>query len=321
MSIYNIGNIIKELRKKKNFSQKQLAEGICSIEYISKIENNKKNPSTEIASKLLAKLGADSDMFLSHLNFMDNKAYQTHCFELEALISKSNFKKARKYIKELEKNYPFYASGEPKQYLMTKSSHILANLDKNFEGAYELALNAILLTKPDFTIDSMPEYEFYSINELWAMLYMAAALFWDDNDHQRNIHLDFTIRLGRTVFSHLEKGYLQPSLVGTLYTCTSFYLSKFLCANGDYKEASVIADKGIAFVTSHYNQIIELLGKIFCNKTFCMYFQDDLDAAKRLSTIGGVLIKLASNQPTIERYLNKSFEETSKYWKYPDKHN
>ena len=64
MSIYNIGSIIKELRKKKKFSQKQLAEGICSIEYISKIENNKKSPSTEIASKLLAKLGADSDMFL-----------------------------------------------------------------------------------------------------------------------------------------------------------------------------------------------------------------------------------------------------------------
>lgn len=307
MSIYNIGNIIKELRKKKQFSQKQLVEGICSVEYISKIENNKKSPSTEIASKLLAKLGADSDMFLSHLNYMDNEAYQTHCFELEALISKSNFQGAREYIKELEQNYSFYASGEPKQYLMSKSSHILANLDKKFEEAYELALHSIQITKPDFTVHTMQEFEFFSMNELWAMLYMAAALYWDDQDHQRNLSLDLPIQLAELVFTHLETNYLQPSLIGSLYASATYYLSRFLNTMGEYERADIVTNKGIAFITGHYNQIIELLGKIFYNKSLCTYALGNTDDAKVLSNTCGELILLADNPITIDRYIHKFF--------------
>jgi len=307
MSIYNIGNIIKELRKKKNFSQKQLAEGICSIEYISKIENNKKNPSAEIASKLLTKLGADSDMFLSHLNYVDNEAYQSHCFELEALISKSNFQGAREYIKALEKNYSFYTSGEPKQYLMSKSAHIFANLNKDFDKAIELALQSIQITKPGFTVKNMQEYEFFSINELWAMLYMAAAFYWDVQDNQRNLSLDLPIQLAELVLAHLEKNYLQPSLIGPLYASSTYYLSRFLNTVGDFRRADIVTDKGIAFITGHYNQVIELLGKIFYNKAFCTYAQGNTKDAPNFSNTCSELILLADNPITIGRYIHKSF--------------
>ena len=314
MGIYNIGNIIKELRKKKSFSQKQLAEGICSVEYISKIENNKKSPSQDITAKLMTKLGADPNMFFSHLSYMDNEAHQVHCFELDALISQSEFAKAKDYIHELEKNYSFYSSGEPKQYLMAKLSHILTNLDKKFDEAYRLALNAIKLTKPDFTIDNMHSYEFYSINELWALIYMSSALFWKERDINRGTDVAASIELGRIVFTHLEKGYLQPSLIGTIYTSACFYLSRYLAINNRIDESMIVTDKGIAFVISHYNQIIELLGKIYCNKAYLTYCNGAYNESKRLSDKAGTLIKLANNETTIERYLHKTFMKTIEKW-------
>ena len=318
MSIYNIGNIIKELRKKKAFSQKQLAEGICSIEYISKIENNKKNPSPDITSKLLLKLGTDPDMFFSHLDYIDNEAYQAHRFKLEALISKSDFGSARQYIRELEKNYSFYASGEPKQYIMGKYSHILCNTGKQFDEAYELAYNAMLITKPDFTIENMDKYEFYSINELWALLYMSTALFWKERDIGLGNNILPSVNIGRIVFSHLEKGYLQPSLIGEIYTATTFYLSKYLYIMDMIDESSFVAEKGINFVTNHYNQIIEMLGKICFNKACCSYSLNKSEESERMHITATLLIELADNKITMHRYLDHKITELLKHYKYPE---
>lgn len=314
MSIYNIGNIIKELRKNKGFSQKQLAEGICSVEYISKIEHNVKNPSPDITSKLFLKLGCNPDMFFSHLSFIDNEAFQAHAFKLESFISESKFREAKSYIKELEKNYPFYASGEPRQYLMCMSSHILSNLDKKFGEAYELGLKSIRLTKPVFSINNMTEYEFYSINEMWALLYMAAALFWEAVDDFGSTDICASIDLARIVFNHLEKGYLQPSLIGTLYSSACFYLSKFLRINEEYDESLYVANKGMTFIVKHYNQIIELFGKLQCNNGLCEYIKGNADESKRLINNAEMLIRLANNETTIFRYLSNTVEEELEYW-------
>lgn len=314
MSIYNLGIIIKELRKKKNFSQKQLAEGICSVEYISMIEHNKKTPSPSITTKLMLRLGTDPDMFFSRLNYIDNQAHQLHCFELDSLINQSHFEEARAYIHELEKNYPFYASGEPRQYIMVINSHILTNLDKKYDEAYELAYKAIQITKPDFSVENMQFYEFYSLNELWALLYMSAALYWKQQDLEPQASSQEYIALGEFVFTQLERDYLQPSLIGPLYLSACFYLSKYFISSQPDKSME-LTDKGIRFAVSRYNRIIELLGKIYCNKSYLTYRNGWHNESKRLADRGASLIKLADNQTTIDRYLGKlTFQEVTRQW-------
>ena len=123
-----------------------------------------------------------------------------------------------------------------------------------------------------------------------------------------------SIDLGQVVFSHLEKGYLQPSLIGTLYTSASFYLSKYLCVGKRMKESMEVTDKGISFVTSHYNQILELLGKIYCNKAYLTYQKGSYNESKHISDDAAALIRLAQNQNTIDRYLGRGFRKTAAYW-------
>lgn len=339
MSTYNIGIILRELRKKKHFSQKQLAEGICSIEYISKIENGKKTPSSEIISRLFHRLGENPGLFFMNLSSVDNELFTEHRFELEKLLGASEFAEAEAYIFSLEKEYSFYSSGEPLQYIMGKRSHILANLYKKFDEAYDLALHAILLTKPEFTLDTKEQYEFYSINELWAFLYMAAALYWKERDCQLGDGIDLPIDLASFVLSHLDKGYLHPSMIGTLYASAAFYLGKFLCSADKLEESLTVSRRGLQFITQYYNQILELLGKIVLNQAFCMLDNHERDALissefsvphtpcdassddmqdlhlfdsaaepEILYEIGKNLLLLSANRETLHRYLDFPYE-------------
>ncbi|KGR79420.1 tetratricopeptide repeat protein [Ureibacillus manganicus] len=56
-----IGDIIKFKRIEKGISQEELALGICTNSYLSRIENNHVTPDEEIYRLLLGKLGADYD--------------------------------------------------------------------------------------------------------------------------------------------------------------------------------------------------------------------------------------------------------------------
>lgn len=55
--IENIGAYIRYLRMQNGMTQEELANGICSVPYLSKLENNRLIPSEEIVNLLLKKLG------------------------------------------------------------------------------------------------------------------------------------------------------------------------------------------------------------------------------------------------------------------------
>lgn len=321
MGIYNTGAILRELRKSRGFSQKQLAEGTCTVEYISKIENGKKNPSPEIISRLFHRLGADPSLFFTTLSNVENEQYTLHRFELERLLGESEFEKARAYITGLEKEYSFYASGEPKQYLMGKQALILQNLDKEFDKARDLAIRSILITKPEFTMDNMEQYEFYSTTELWSIIYISTAYYWKDKRRNLEDKAEIPIRLVSFVFSHLEKGYLHASVIGSLYASAAFYLGRYLCMAGRLEESEAVSLKGIQFITHHYNQVLELLGKIVMNRALAIDIGQRKKAAvlrtgrrfppfdqnrdeEQLYGFGEMLLHLAANEMTLHQYLD-----------------
>ena len=55
----HIGEVIAYLRKKKGLSQAALADGICTREYLIKIENCRQYPTSAIINGLCQKLGID----------------------------------------------------------------------------------------------------------------------------------------------------------------------------------------------------------------------------------------------------------------------
>ncbi|WP_138417109.1 helix-turn-helix domain-containing protein [Aquibacillus sediminis] len=55
------GDFIKLHRKNANMTQDQLSLGICSVSYLSKIENNDVIPSEQIRSLLFSRLGMNQE--------------------------------------------------------------------------------------------------------------------------------------------------------------------------------------------------------------------------------------------------------------------
>ncbi|MCM1991765.1 helix-turn-helix domain-containing protein [Oceanirhabdus seepicola] len=61
---FEIGPYLKNLREKKNITRSELAEGICSVSYITRIENGDRCPTSVILRQITHKLGITSeDMF------------------------------------------------------------------------------------------------------------------------------------------------------------------------------------------------------------------------------------------------------------------
>ena len=56
MSIYKIGYIIKQRREELHYTQEELAEGICSVTTLSRIENGERLPSKDNFEMLFQRL-------------------------------------------------------------------------------------------------------------------------------------------------------------------------------------------------------------------------------------------------------------------------
>lgn len=60
---YNYGNLIKVERMRRGIKQSVLARGICSVSYLSKIENNQTSPSEEVLELIFERLDIDVPLY------------------------------------------------------------------------------------------------------------------------------------------------------------------------------------------------------------------------------------------------------------------
>lgn len=64
------GQQIRLLRTKQKIKQLELAQGICSVSYLSKVENDTILPSEDIKRLLLDRLGINSDIDSNEQNIL-----------------------------------------------------------------------------------------------------------------------------------------------------------------------------------------------------------------------------------------------------------
>lgn len=63
MAKYSVGEYIYNVRKRKGYTQEELAEGICTTGTLSKIENGNRTPSISIYEALMQRLGEPASLF------------------------------------------------------------------------------------------------------------------------------------------------------------------------------------------------------------------------------------------------------------------
>src|SRR5690606_8560056 len=191
----DIGSIIKHQRKSMNLTLEESAEGICSVSYLSKIENNQLMPSEKYIELFQEKFNVDlkrivpkpneellEDLIdllfykekdnLNERNFI-GMDYHTKLYRFAYYVIHKDYKEAKKtyysinpYMKnltDLELHFYLYLSA----YLLKEEGRIndafkVLNLFK--KKCYHYKLNMLIETEKIILACSMNKYPYVSLN-------------------------------------------------------------------------------------------------------------------------------------------------------------
>ncbi|WP_317950537.1 helix-turn-helix transcriptional regulator [Rossellomorea marisflavi] len=147
MKMEEIGKKISELRSEKNFTQMELAEGICTQASISLIEKGELEPNASILSQIARKLGVDINYFFEisstpRLDYVNEVEKQ-----LRALRVVYKYEEMMDYIKTEEKNPLFYRDPNKMQLLLWHKSIYAFEVEKDHPQAVSHIQSAFHLTK------------------------------------------------------------------------------------------------------------------------------------------------------------------------------
>lgn len=101
MGVYNIGEVIRNMREELGISRKELCEGICSVETLCRIETGVRNPNRVNSQALMERMGKSGEKFLPFINgSMDLIMIRN---DISLLIGNRNYEEADKKLYELKK--------------------------------------------------------------------------------------------------------------------------------------------------------------------------------------------------------------------------
>ncbi|PGB03889.1 helix-turn-helix domain-containing protein, partial [Bacillus toyonensis] len=145
MEFYNLGIIIKELRKKKNISQSELCRGICSQSQISKIEKGIIYPSSILLYQLSERLGIDPNYIFALTQNKKLKYVENVKYVIRDCIKQKQYEELYEIVKK-EKNENNFESKENKQFLLWHEAIAIFMVNRSTKTALNLLNHALKLT-------------------------------------------------------------------------------------------------------------------------------------------------------------------------------
>lgn len=145
----SFGKILKYYRTKLSLTQEELAEGICSRKYISRLEKDIQIPTLDIVNKLSNKL---------EINIYDTYALilRHHNIETHIMIENLNNNFSQSHLKNLKPLIDSYSqlgtfrTGEPFQILTYAQCLYYGTYKKNSSKAINIATSALAQFYPNF---------------------------------------------------------------------------------------------------------------------------------------------------------------------------
>lgn len=249
MSFFQLGSIIRNRREELGYSQEDLADGICSVPTLSRIENGERMPTKNHYEMLMQRLGYSA---ISLDFFTDKKDFLIHelKFKIRHAYIENDFPRCRKLLQELcavldERN----------------------PIDEQFVCLYDTLLNqksldvtekltrletALRLTCRRYGKDFIPKILSY---EEIILLNNIAVCFDSLGQRDRTIELLYAIKgyYERPICSSEEALRTQPMIL--------YNLSKVLGQEGRFDECIAVCNQGISLAHrtyryAHYEKLL-----------------------------------------------------------------
>lgn len=269
MAVFQLGSIIKKRREELGYSQEELADGICSVPTLSRIENGDRMPTKDHFEMLMQRLGY-SAMSLDF--FTDKRDFLIHeqKFKIRQSYINKDYPRAKAYMSEYLK---LLGKGTPidQQFSILYSTLLDGEQYSNSEKL-ERFESALLLTCPRYSCNKIPRVLTYE--EI--ILLNNIAICYDSMGHREN-----TISILNAVKEYYEHHIISTEEALRTQPLILYNLSKFLGLNGQYDECIEVCNLATRIACSTGR--CTFLGKIWYNRGWALLKrgQDgDYDAAQ-----------------------------------------
>jgi len=276
MKVFNIGELIRHRRIECGYTQEQLCHGICEPPTMSRIESGYTTPSRSKLTALLQRLGMSGEKYYALLSENELEAANLQS-EITSCIVRRDSLTGLSKVKQLEQ-------------LMEKDDHILKQytiksrvaLGKEINGqivAYsfderlEMLYQAIRMTVPSFTIDSINKF-ILSVDEIQIINQIATTYAHEDN------HIE-EIKIYSKLMKYIEdhQKTLNPSSGSSpVSILISYNFARALYLNGQYLEAIDIANISLEHSISLRNS--SYLGSILFVKAHSLFCLHNIEASR-----------------------------------------
>ena len=255
MSIFLLGPLIKQRREALGFTQEELADGICSVSTLSRIENGERMPTQQHKEFLLTRLGYSDAVIGSYVDRSSLELHELKYRIREAYIT-DHHDQARAMI---ERFRPLVEPDDriSQQFLILHD--MLLDADISPAERLERCLEAIRLTCPKFEEANFPallSYEEIVIINNIAISYGRMK--------QYDAAIDLLSKLKRYYESNVQN---QEETLRT-QLMVLYNLSKYLGLSGKYDECIEICDYAIRIART--TRRCKQLDLLFYNKAWSL---------------------------------------------------
>lgn len=233
MAVLHIGDIIRRRREELGYTQEELAEGICSVPTLSRIENGERIPQKNVLDPLLQRLGYSN---ISANVWTDEKNFLLHNlkYKIRQAFILDEIEEAKTLLRKFERTYN---PEDPvdRQFLLLYQTLIFMSQYTKEEKLNRLE-EALLLTCPRYSEKKLPRLLDY---EEIVLVNNIAICYAESGRRDQAIELLYQLKEyydARTV--NIEEALrTQPMIL--------YNLSKILGLEGRYDECIEICDLGI----------------------------------------------------------------------------
>lgn len=302
MSIYHIGNFIKQRREELKITQEELAEGLCSLPTLSRLENGSQTPHGNTLKALLHRLGySDTLMFQT----AGKEEFEIAKLQVKIihLYNSRDFDGAREAFDELNSYREFFYVTD-RQFYEIMYTIFYENEFTNDEILTKLE-NALRLTHPEYSVNNLPKILTYE--ESTALNRIAVIL---DSLGKRKEAI--------RVLYHL-KNFYERNVVDKLETLRAlptimYNLSKFLGLSGRYDECIEVCNQAIRLAKESARS--RLLSKTLYNLSWVLVKRGrsyDMEYAKHVVKEAYYLSLILENRPDflgrLRKFIKENFDE------------
>lgn len=308
MHYKHFGELLKEIRTANNITLEQLADGICSVRQLSRIERGENNPSLYILHNISIKLNIDlQEYYRIHFSSGSFEAYD-YKSKLEQLLINSDLYGVRDLINKVE-NQEHFKSGENRQYIIYGKALCIANLDKDYEQSNRLCIEGLLIEDPLFNINKFEDKIYSNIGLTMINLIAVNYNKMDQYEKSFEIFKSLFLVLENHIFNAPFSMYNSMTFEKKLFQSTSCNLSIIYSDKEQYDMAMEYVNKGISF--SIKENYMRFLPELLAQKSRLLYKIGNLEESSNCYQDCLSLYRLCRNSEQVEK-IKKEIEEKFK---------